>query len=122
MSDYLTGSEWDACYYASLGQHACGNFGESMHKTIDALLESGYVFTGLDDTGNKRVQVCNGVNAPKLMTLFFGKQDGVDILDVLDSGRRFLKQYLPALVDETDDEWSEQLQKARAREPNPAGA
>ena len=115
LSDYLTGDEWDACFYTSLGQHAGANFGESMHKTIDALLASGYKFAGLDESGNKSQQVCDGINAPKLC-IFLGNPHKVDILHILDNGRTFIKQYLPNLVDETDEEWAEQIAKAKAKD------
>lgn len=110
LSDYLTGDEWDACYYASLGKHHSSNFGESMHKTIDALLAVGHKFPGLDKDGNKKEQVSN-VNANKTL-IFFGDPT-VDALNILDNGRNFLKKKLPHLVDETDDEWHEELKSAK---------
>ncbi len=114
LSDYLTGNEWDACFYASIGQHVEDNFGTSMHRTIDALLATGYRFAGLNDDGSKSVQVENGVNAPKVC-IFFGNPHEVDILAILDNGRRFLEQYLPSLVDETDEEWTTQMETAREK-------
>jgi len=39
--------------------------------TINALLAKGYVFSGLDEKGNKKQQVCNGINAPKIL-IFLG--------------------------------------------------
>ena len=117
LSDYLTGEEWDACFYASMGQHAANNFGESMHQTILALLSSGYQFAGLDANGGKRCQVCNGVNAPKVC-IFLGNPHEINVLSILDSGRRFLKCHLPALVDETDEEWQEQMEAAKPTQEN----
>jgi len=111
LSDYLTGDEWDACFYASMGQHAGLNFGESMHKTIDALLANGYVFSGLNEKGHKLRQVCNGINAPKVC-LFFGNPHNVDVLRILNNGRLFLNQHLPSLVDESDDDWAKQMEDA----------
>src|SRR5690606_6743273 len=113
LSDYLTGDEWDACFYASLGQNQSDNIGESMRKTIADLLAAGHDFPGLDENGDKRVQVCSGVNAPKMM-VFFGNPGGVDVLEILDNGREFLKRKLPTLVDETDEEWHGQIEKARS--------
>lgn len=115
LSDYLTSDEWDACFYAAAGQHAAPNFGESMHKTIQALLESGYRFPGLDEDGNKRVQVENGVNAPKAC-IFLGNPYKCDIIHILDRGREFWKQHLPRLVDETDEEWAAQQTDAKQRQ------
>lgn len=113
LSDYLTGDEWDACFYASLGPHSGANFGESMHKTIDALLAVGHDFPGLDDEGKKFQQVDGGVNAPKVC-MFIGNPHGCDPLGILDNGRRFLKEKLPDLVTETDAEWDEQMKVARS--------
>ena len=110
LSDYLTSDEWDACFYAYFGQHHTDNFGVSMRTTIDALLEAGHRFSGLDESGNKSQQVGNGVNAPKLL-IFTGNPCSVDVLTCLDSGRRFLKEKLPSLVDESDEEWAEELAK-----------
>ena len=84
-----------------------------MHKTIDALLSAGREFPGLDAEGNKKVQVCNGINAPKVC-IFLGNSHNVDVLGCLDRGREFLKRVLPSLVDETDEEWAEQVAAARA--------
>lgn len=104
LGDYLTGNEWDACFYASFGKSAAGNFGDSMHKTIDKLLESGYRFSGLDENGNKLTQVENGINAPKIM-LFMGMPEGIDVLGIIKNGRDFLKEHCPDLVAETDEEF-----------------
>lgn len=115
LSDYLTGPEWDACFYASMGQHSADNFGDSMTKTIRALLDSGYVFSGLDNEGCKANYIGGPENARKVM-LFFGNHGNVDVLEILDSGRRFLQRILPSLIDETDDEWAEQMTRARTSE------
>lgn len=112
LSDYLTNSEWDACFYASIGQHYEGNLGKSIHRIIDALLTAGHQFPGLNGDGSKKVQVENGVNAPKLC-IFFGNPHEVDILGILDNGRNFLKERLPELVDETDEEWTAQIENAQ---------
>lgn len=126
LSDYLTGDEWDACLYAMFGQHAADNFGASMRKTITALLDSGYRFAGLDEHGHKRVQVCNGINAPKVMAVArLRKPQKEEIFGWLSNGRKFLQRVLPSLVDETDQEWAEQLaaaeQQAAAEQENPPG-
>ncbi len=112
LSDYLTDAEWDACYYAFAGQHAAPNFGESMHRTIESLLQSGYRFTGLDEFGNKRQQLPSN-NPRKLCMMWFGdpKPTKADIMRIFDSGRAFLKQHLPALVDETDEDWAKQMEE-----------
>lgn len=113
LSDYLTGDEWDACFYAAAGQHRAPSFGESMHRTIEALLSAGYTFSGLDDDGEKRCQVGDGVNAPKVC-IWLGNPHGCDLLEILDNGRKFLKANLPSLVDESDELWAEQLAAAKA--------
>jgi len=114
LSDYLTGQEWDACFYAFIGQHAAEDLGGSMRKTINHLLGLGYRFPGLNDDGSKKVQVENGINAPKVC-IFLGNPHGCDILGILDSGREFWKRHDPTMVDETDDEWAEQMQDAKAK-------
>ena len=116
LSDYLTSDEWDACFYASLGQNNAANFGDSMHKTIGGLLEAGHIFPGLDAEGGKLEQVECGVNAPKVC-IFLGNPHKVDVLQCLDRGRTFLKEHLPSLVDETDDEWEQQMKQARDSQP-----
>jgi hypothetical protein len=103
LSDYLTNKEWDACYYASLGQHRSENFGESMKKTIAKLIEKGYKFRGLTDD-LKRIEQVPSNNANKIL-IFFGKTEGIDIHDILNNGRIFLKEHCPELVDESDEEW-----------------
>jgi hypothetical protein len=103
LSSYLTSDEWDACFYASMGKCAGDNFGDSMHKTIDALLKAGYTFSGLDSKGNRFSPVGDIENAPK-MSIFFGKLE-VDILAIYINGRNFLKIHCPELVGETDNEF-----------------
>ena len=71
-------------------------------------------FPGLDKDGNKKQQVCNGVNAPKIC-IWLGNPYKVDMLDCLENGRRFLKEKLPSLVDETDEEWAAQMSTSAAR-------
>ena len=114
LSDYLMGDEWDACFYASMGRHNAENFGDSMRKTINLLLSTGYRFPGLNDQGGKRQQIGNGINAKK-MTLWFGNPYRVDVLGILENGRSFLKAHVPELVDETDEEWARQMAEARER-------
>lgn len=112
ISDYLTGSEWDACFYVHITDSYKGrskNLGDSMEKTINILLKSGYKFQGLDEKGEKKCQVENGINAPKL-SLWFGNPDGITITTLLDNGRNFLKQHYPELVGETDEEWKELME------------
>jgi hypothetical protein len=111
LSDYLTDAEWDACFYASMGHHASSNFGQSMRKTIDKLIHGGYCFDGLDGGGSKLKQIPSG--NPSKMLIWFGNPDGVDVLEILDNGRNFLKHNCPELVDETDDEWKSQMDAAR---------
>lgn len=113
LSDYLTGDEWDGCFYAMLKKHAAPDFGTSMRMTIDALLAKGYVFSGLDEKGNKKQQVCNGVNAPKIL-IFLGNPDQIDIPAILNNGRKFVKANIPEALGETDEEW-EAFLKSLAR-------
>jgi hypothetical protein len=110
LSDYLTGDEWDACFYAFLGQHQTSDFGASMRLTIDALLANGYRFSGLDEYGNKVAQVARMTNSRKIK-VFFGNLSSDKVIKILDNGRSFLKTHLPNLVDETDEEWEEQKQE-----------
>jgi hypothetical protein len=112
LSDYLSGDEWDACFYASFGQHSDSNLGDSMRKTIDALRSIGYEFEGLDENGQKKCQVGNGVNAHKVC-MFVGNPYCVDPLELLTNGRKFLKEHFPSLVDESDCEWERQISDAK---------
>lgn len=117
LSDYLTDSEWDACYYAFAGQHRAPNLGESMRKTIDLLVSKGYQFSGLDSSGNKHVQVPSN-NAEKFCVAIGLKKELATaefIMSIFESGRTFLKQHAPELVDETDDEWEQQKVDAAPR-------
>lgn len=120
LSDYLSDDEWDACYYASFGQHASSNFWESMYKTIEALSAAGYEFDGLYADGTRKTQVSS--RNPSKLLIFLGNPNGVDILGILDSGRAFLKKHLPSLVDETDEEWAEQLASAATQLTRPPRA
>lgn len=113
LSDYLTGDEWDACWYAFFGKHLAPNFGESMHMTIQALLKSGYVFPGLDDNGNKKEQICDGINAPKFSGMFFHTLSKEEKIQIFDNGRNFLKEHLPSLINETDEEWQEIINETK---------
>lgn len=111
LSDYLTSDEWDACFYAFFGQHMTNDFGASMRMSINRLLSLGYQFPGLDSTGSKLRQVENGVNAEKLL-FFFGMIPQEQTNQMLTSGRNFWLKHDPKMVDETDDEWAEQTEKA----------
>lgn len=104
LSDYLTSDEWDACFYTSIGQHNLNDFGELMHKTIDKLIETGYKFEGLDEKGDRKIQIPNTKNGEKLC-MFLGNPYNIDPLKVADNGRNFLKTHCPELVNESDEEW-----------------
>lgn len=117
MSDYLTDGEWDACFYASMGKHADVNFGASMHRSIDVLIKNGYKFEGLDERGSKKQQVPSG--NPHKVCIWLGNPYKVDLLEVLDNGRNFWKSHFSSIVDETDEEWAEQMAKARAEQSKP---
>lgn len=110
LSDYLTGDEWDACWYFYCGKG--GNFGESMHSTIDAMLAKGYRFRGLDERGAKDHQISS--NNPSKVLIFLGNPHNVDIMALLENGRRFVKENAPDLLEETDEEWAEQLIAAKS--------
>ena len=107
LSDYLTSDEWDACFYANI-HGGTSNFGESMRNTIAKLLKTRYKFPGLNEDGSKKVQVENGVNAPKVC-IWLGNPYNCDVLEILQNGRNFLKQHCPELIGETDEEWDEIL-------------
>jgi hypothetical protein len=110
LSDYLTGDEWDACYYVAMIAHRGENFGDSMQQTIVALLKNGYRFTGLDEYGMKVEQVEDGINAPKLF-IFLGNPNKIDTTPILENGRRFLRLFAPALLAESDEIWAELVAK-----------
>ena len=112
LSDYLTSEEWNACFYLSLGKHQADNFGASMHITIDYFLKKGYKFPGLTDTGDKKEQVEDGVNAPKVL-IFLGNPEHLDVFAIIQSGRKFVKNLCPELLNETEEEWVEISAKAK---------
>ena len=110
LSDYLTGDEWDACYYVAMIAHRGENFGDSMHQTIEALLANNYSFRGLDEHGMKLQQVEDGINAPKIL-IFLGNPNKIETLPILENGRRFLKLFAPELVVESDEIWAKLVAK-----------
>jgi hypothetical protein len=112
LSDYLTGDEWDACFYASFGKSMAPNFGDSMRQTIQTLLAKGYEFAGLDENGNKYEQVEDGINAPKVC-IFLGNPYNCNIEEIMNNGRNFLKEHAPELVSEPDEVWESALQQVR---------
>ncbi|KKK89786.1 hypothetical protein LCGC14_2729580 [marine sediment metagenome] len=117
LSDYLTGEEWDACYYVAMVANRGQNLGDAMHVTIEVLLAGGYKFSGLDEYGDKLQQVGDGVNAPK-MCIFLGNPYKVDQLALVENGRRFLKQHAPTMITETDEEWAGLVAKAKEEKVN----
>jgi len=80
-----------------------------MRRTINALITSGYRFAGLDESGEKVRQISSN-NASKLLSVWPGlapePATAAEIERILDNGRTFLKEHLPDLVLETDDEWN----------------
>jgi len=112
LSDYLTEDEWDACFYRMCGGAGNGNLGDAMHDTINILLEKGHNFPGLDDSGSKLKQIL-GTSNPYKVCIFLGNPHDVDVLEVLDNGRRWLKENYPDLVEETDDEWEREMKEVR---------
>ena len=111
LSDYLTGNEWDACFYASFNKSAFPDFGASMRHTISKFLEAGYKFPGLTEAGEKSVQVEDGVNAPKIL-IFLGNPAGVNVREITLNGREYVKEHCPELLGETDEEWTEMVKNA----------
>lgn len=111
LSDYLTGDEWDGCFYV-MATHGGDNFGQVMHRTIDELLKAGHEFPGLDENGNKEAQVENGINAPKVL-IFLGNPEGINVEAIVRNGRNFIKKEAPALLKESDEEWEKFLRDAK---------
>jgi hypothetical protein len=114
LSDYLTSKEWDACFYLSFGKHSAPNFGASMHLTVDYFLSKGYRFEGLDEKGERVQQVENGVNAPKVL-IFMGNPYNLDVEKVVRSGREFVKERFPELLQETDEEFEMFMEDVQRR-------
>lgn len=112
LSDYLTGPEWDACFFRFAFDNPEGkDLGSSMRETINFLLEEGYEFSGLDSSGNKITQVENGINAPKVC-IFLGNPYNCNITEIFNSGREFLKEYLPEKNIFSDEEWEKMVEEA----------
>lgn len=116
LSDYLSGGEWDACFYASFGKSSAENFGDSMHKTINALLAFGYKFEGLDEFGHKKQQITGSGNPQKLVRTFFGEENGISICGIIENGRSFLKTHCPDLISETDEQFNEAIAALKLHE------
>lgn len=117
LSDYLTSEEWNACFYR-LNTQTRGetvNFGVIMRETINELLSNGYQFEGLNEKGHKKRQICNGVNAPKIL-LFMGNPKSLSVCAILEDGRDFIKEHLPHLLFETDAVWEQILPDLKAGE------
>lgn len=111
LSDYLTGDEWDACFYRNLlSEDISPSFGHSMKETIQELLKRGHKFPGLNNDGSKKQQVEDGVNAPKI-GIFFGNSEGLNVRAILRNGRNFLKENYTDMVLETDEEFEDLLKK-----------
>lgn len=114
LSDYLTGEEWDACFYLHIHDNLrrqkttepMMSLGDHMHYLIAELLRRGYKFSGLDENGNKKQQVCDGINAAKFSGLFFGEWQPEPIRQIMESGRNFMKQHCAELVFESDEDWN----------------
>jgi hypothetical protein len=119
LSDYLTSDEWDACFYALLGSVGEKNncrLGDTMRDLISQLLASGYTFEGLDDNGQKLSQIHGTGNPRKMVWMVCGGATPEEVLTCLENGRNFLKIHLPAVIDETDEQWLEQMKRARGQE------
>lgn len=113
LSNYLTGDEWDACFYASMGKCAAPDLTQSMRKTVDHLLKNGYTFEGLDEDGDSVKQVGDGENAPKLATLMgIESMDVNKVLEMLNNGRRFISEHCHKLLNESDEDWDRQTKEA----------
>ncbi|KKL13199.1 hypothetical protein LCGC14_2528160 [marine sediment metagenome] len=110
LGDYLTDAEWDACFYHCA---SVGNLGTAMHEVIEKALAAGYRFSGLDEHGAKLQQLTSGNPDKFCFVMGLGeKRSKVEamsrMMGIFENGRRWLKEHLPELVTETDDEWEAQ--------------
>lgn len=126
LSDYLTSTEWNGMFYMFAGPREWHDLGQCMRVVIEELLKVGYCFEGLDEKGQKKEQVGDGVNAPKLAFLFealFGRSGyesrrDIDSLALLADGRTFIKDHAPALLHESDESWEEMYNAAKSEKEN----
>lgn len=114
ISDYLTSDEWDGCYYVFAG-HDKLNFMEVIRMVVPALYDKGYTMQGLDRECN-RVQTVWSSNAHKLVAVMAGTQQHIDLRGALINGRNFIKQHLPELLKETDEQWEALLKETEPKE------
>lgn len=109
LSSYLTGDEWDACFFLLMQEKLeTTEFDSLVHQTVDKLLKTGYVFSGLDEKGVEKEPVGEEINTEKL-GYFEGGATLEDIKKILLNGRKFLKQYLPDSLKQTDEEFNKEL-------------
>lgn len=113
FSDYLTDDEWDAGFYVYC--KGGRNLSDALHFTADSLIATGYRCPGLTESGGKNHQIKSNNPYKLVMAMGLGNEYGVDPLEILDNGRTFLKAHLPDLVDETDEEWTSQMEEARSK-------
>jgi hypothetical protein len=113
ISDYLTEAEWDGCYYVFLGQHT-GSLVDIIKQIVPALYDKGYTVEGLlpDCT---LVKTMSGNNAIKLKAAM-GTETKTYLKSVPNNGRNFIKQHLPELIKETDEQWEAWLKETEPEE------
>lgn len=109
LGEYLSASEWNACYYAFLsGKYV--SFGAAIQGCVADLLAQGYFFHGLDLRGHPRMRIYDSGNERRLAIITREiRTDAKEHLEMMDGGRSFLKKHCPRLVRETDAEWKEQV-------------
>lgn len=113
ISDYLTNDEWDGCYYVFMSQNQL-NFSEVIRSVVPALYEKGYQVQGLGRDCS-RIQYGWGGNAKKLVAAMCGTGDA-DLRACVINGRNFIKQHLPELLRETDEQWEAWLKETEPEE------
>lgn len=118
FGDYLTDEEWDGCFYAqNLASCAGPSFGDVMHNFMDKLMAKGYRPVGLGPGGEKIEQQPSG-NAQKFVNMAFGRLTKTDVLELIESGRAFIKKNIPELLEEpghSDAEFASQIGEAHSQ-------
>jgi hypothetical protein len=114
ISDYLTEAEWDGCYYV-FSHQSRGSFNDVIHQVVPALYEKGYQVQGLTADCTK-IQTVTGNNTLKLKAAM-GNETKVYLEPVIINGRNFIKQHLPELIKETDEQWEAWIKETESNKP-----
>lgn len=115
ISRYLTDGEWDGCFYLWQSQ-THHSFSQVADKFINYLVQKNHVFQGLTEKGQPLKEL-HTTNADKIK--FIKREPLYDDgrVDIIESGRHFIKITCPELLMETDTEFEQKVSEARDARP-----